>query len=92
LGGLSPKLYRPIRNAGMTQNIGVNKILATTKISLIFSKIQQSVSLLTGVLSKSGKGKKLSPSLSDISFSTPDLHLEAVTKILCLSRELSKLG
>jgi len=76
----------------MTQNIGVNKILATTKISLIFSKIQQSVSLLPGVLSKSGKGKKLSPSLSDISFSTPDLHLEAVTKIPRLSRELSKLG
>jgi hypothetical protein len=26
-----------------------------------------------------------------VSFSIPDLHLEAVTKILCLSRELSRL-
>jgi hypothetical protein len=76
----------------MSQTIGGDKISAPAKISLIYAKIQQSISLLRGVLSKSGKSKKRSPSLSDISFSTPDLHPEAVTNIHHPCRELSQLG
>jgi hypothetical protein len=60
----------PARHAEMSQNIGSDKISAPAKISLIFSKLQQSISLLTDVLSKIGKSKKRSPSLSNISFST----------------------
>jgi hypothetical protein len=52
----------PCRNV---TNIGVEKMSAPAKISLIFPKLQQSISLLTGVLSKIGKSKKQSPSLSD---------------------------
>jgi hypothetical protein len=62
-------------------DIGVDKSWASAKISLIFAKIQQSISLLTGVLSKIGKSKKLSPSLSNISFCTHYLHTEAFTEI-----------
>jgi hypothetical protein len=41
-GGLSPTLYRlivPARHAENVTNIGVNKILVSTKISLIFAKL-----------------------------------------------------
>jgi hypothetical protein len=67
-------LFVPARHAEMSQNIGANKISALAKISLIFAKIQQSISLLPSVLSKSGKSKKQSPSLSDISSSTLGLY------------------
>jgi len=84
MGGLSPALcYRLTvlaRYAENVTNIGVDKISAPAKISLIFAKLQQSISLLTGVLSKIGKSKKRSPSLSNISFSTLDLHTEAITE------------
>jgi hypothetical protein len=42
MGGLSPTLYRlvvPARHAENDTNIGVNKILAPAKISLIFTKL-----------------------------------------------------
>jgi hypothetical protein len=42
MGELSPALYRlvvPARCAENVTNIGVNKILAPTKISLIFAKL-----------------------------------------------------
>jgi hypothetical protein len=42
MGGLSPALYGLIvtaRHAENVTNIGVNKILAPTKISLIFAKL-----------------------------------------------------
>ncbi len=61
MGGLSTALYRlivPARHAENVTNIGVDKILAPAKISLIFTKLQQSPSLLTCVLSKIGKNKK----------------------------------
>jgi hypothetical protein len=87
--------FVPARHGEMSQNIGVNKISAPTKISLIFAKLQQSISPLTGLQSKSGKSKRQSPSLpslSNISFSTFDLHPEAFTKILHSGRELSQMG
>jgi hypothetical protein len=93
MGGLSPALgtglFVPARHAGMSQNIGVDKISAPKDLT---SFRHQSISLLTGVLSKSGKNNKRSPSLSDISFSTLDLHLEAITKIFRPFRELSQVG
>ncbi len=55
---------RPAENV---TNIGVNKISAPAKISMIFAKLQQSIYLLTGVLQKIGENKKWSPSLSNIS-------------------------
>jgi hypothetical protein len=55
-------------------------------------KIHQSISLLRGVLSKSGKSKKRSPSLSDISYSTIYLHPEAITNIHRPFRELPQVG
>ncbi len=61
MGGLSLALYWlfvPARHAENFTNIGVDKILAPTKIALIFAKLQQSISLLTGVLSKIGDNKK----------------------------------
>jgi hypothetical protein len=71
-----------------------HKISASTKYWLFTIFRQNSAVSISAHrrLSKSGKSKKLSPSLFDVSFSIPDLHLEAVTKILCLSRELSQLG
>jgi hypothetical protein len=51
-------LIVPTRHAENVTNIGVDKISAPTKISLIFAKLQQSISLLTGVLSKVGDNKK----------------------------------
>jgi hypothetical protein len=42
MGGLSPALYRlvvPARHAENDTNIGVDKILAPAKISLIFTKL-----------------------------------------------------
>ncbi len=53
---------------------------------------QTSTSLLTGFLSKIGKSKKRSPSLSNISFSIHDFHTEAVTKILRFGPKLSQWG
>jgi hypothetical protein len=50
--------FIPARHAENVTNIGVDKISAPAKISLIFAKLQQSISLLTGVLSKIGKSKK----------------------------------
>ena len=50
--------FVPARHAEMSQNIGTDKISAPAKISLIFSKLQQSISQLTDVLSKIGKSKK----------------------------------
>jgi hypothetical protein len=38
-------LFELARHAGMSQNIGDDKISAPTKISLIFAKLQQSISL-----------------------------------------------
>ncbi len=52
MGGLSPALYRLIvlaRHAENVTNIVVDKISASAKISLIFTKLQQSISLLIGV-------------------------------------------
>ncbi len=40
--GTSPRLVVPIRNAKNPQNIGVNKILAAAKISLLFTKLPPS--------------------------------------------------
>jgi hypothetical protein len=72
----------------------MHKISASTKYWLFTIFRQNSAVSISAHrrLSKSGKSKKLSPSLFNVSFSIPDLHLEAVTKILCLSRELSQLG
>jgi hypothetical protein len=43
MGGLPPALSRPgyvlARHVKISQNIGVNKMLAPTKISLIFAKL-----------------------------------------------------
>ncbi len=50
-------LYLPCRNVS---RYCVKKMSATAKISLIFAKLQQSISLLTGVLSKNGKSKRRS--------------------------------
>jgi hypothetical protein len=61
IGRLSPALYWLIctsPHAENVTNIGVNKSWASAKISLILAKLQQSVSLLIGVLSKIGKTKK----------------------------------
>jgi hypothetical protein len=85
-------LFVPAPHAGMSQTIGVDKISSPAKISLIYAKIQQSISLLRGVLSKSGKSKKRSPSLSDIGFSPIYLHPESVTNIHRPFRELSQVG
>jgi hypothetical protein len=55
MGGLSPALYQLIvraRHVENVTNIGVNKILAPSKISLIFARLWQPISLLTGVLLK----------------------------------------
>jgi hypothetical protein len=87
-----PSLFVPARHAGMSQNNGVNKMLAPSKISQFFAKLQKTLSLLTGVLSKNGTSKKLSPSLSDISCSTLGLHPETVMEILCSLRKLHQLG
>jgi hypothetical protein len=38
---LCPGLFAPARHAGMSQNVGVDKLLAPAKISLIFAKLQQ---------------------------------------------------
>jgi hypothetical protein len=43
--------------------------------------LTSAVNISDCILSKSGKSKKQSPSLSNISFSTIDLHVGAVTKI-----------
>jgi hypothetical protein len=86
-GGLlhCPGLVVLARDARKSQNIGINKILTPAKISLIFTKFQQSLSLLLGVLSKNHRGKRCSLKLSNFSFSTLDHRLEAVTMILhCL--------
>ncbi len=82
MGGLSPALHRPICPGPPCRNL--TKYWRRQNIGTLqdFAKIQLSISLLTGVLSKSGKSKKQSPSLSDFSFSTLDLLPEAVTKIL----------
>jgi hypothetical protein len=58
--GIPPTLFLSVftGHAGMSQNIGINKISAPAKISLIFAKPQKSISLVTGVLSKNGKIKK----------------------------------
>jgi hypothetical protein len=74
-------LFVLARHAEYVTNIGIDKILVLAKISLIFAKLQQSISLLRGILSKSGKGKKQSPSLSNISFYTNNLQTDAVTEI-----------
>ena len=61
MGGLSPALYRLIvaaRHAENVTNIGVEKISAPAKISLIFAKLWQSISLLTGIQLKIGENKK----------------------------------
>jgi hypothetical protein len=61
MGGISPALYRlvvPARHSENVTNIGINKILAPGKISLIFAKLYQSIYLLTGILSKIGENKK----------------------------------
>jgi hypothetical protein len=47
--------FVPAHHAEMSQNIGIDKISAPAKISLIFAKQYQSRSLLTGVLSKIGQ-------------------------------------
>jgi hypothetical protein len=88
-----PCLFVLARHAGMSLNIGIGigKMSVPAKISLIFAKLQQSISLLTGVLSKNVKSKKQPPLLSDISFSTLDLHPEAVMEILSWSRKLHQL-
>jgi hypothetical protein len=45
-----PGLFVAACHAGMSQNIGVDKVSVPAKISLIFAKLQQSISLLTGFL------------------------------------------
>jgi hypothetical protein len=58
---LSPTLYRlvvPARHAENVTNIGVDKILAPAKISLIFVKLYQSISMLTGLLLKTCENNK----------------------------------
>jgi hypothetical protein len=60
MGGLSPALYRlivPVRHAKNNTNIGIDRILAPAKISLIYAKLQQSVYLLTDVQQKLVKTK-----------------------------------
>ncbi len=74
-------LFVPARHAENITNIGVDKILAPAKISLIFAKLQQSISMPTGILSKSGNSRKQSPSLSNISFYTHNLQTQAITEI-----------
>jgi hypothetical protein len=61
MGGLSLALYRlivPARHAKYITNLRVDKIFVPTKFSLIFTKLQQSVYLLTGLLQKIGENIK----------------------------------
>jgi hypothetical protein len=85
-------IFVSARHAENVTNIGVNKISEPTKISLIFAKLQQSISLLTGVLSKIGKSKKQLPSLSSISFCTHNLCSARTGTGIGLLEEIPRSG
>jgi hypothetical protein len=53
-------LFVLVCHAKKSQNVGVDKMLAVTKISQFFTKLLQSVSLLLAVQSKNRKSNKWS--------------------------------
>ncbi len=89
VGHLLPPVLRPNSSTALIHQICQRQLshlmghpsLERTPLSEPQSQRCPALFLLTGILSKIGKSKKQSPSLSNIRFSTHDLHTEAVTEI-----------
>jgi hypothetical protein len=90
MGGVPPVLYRLVCTGPPCSKW--SNLWSPPKISLILVKPQQSLSLLTGVLSKNQKKTKCSLSLSNISFILTTSKLEAILENHRCSLKLVQSG